>query len=55
MHLVARREHKGYDYQATIKEVKKYFDIVETRALPFRFLPLSFSFQIGILAKSKSQ
>jgi hypothetical protein len=49
MHRVVRREHKGYDYLTIFKEVQKYFEIVDVRTLPFKFLQRSFSFQIGIL------
>jgi 2-polyprenyl-3-methyl-5-hydroxy-6-metoxy-1,4-benzoquinol methylase len=53
MSLVARREHKGFDYRTVIQEVGKYFDVLDVTGLPFKFLPLSLSFQIGILARSK--
>lgn len=53
MELVARREHKGFDYNTIIEAVGRYFDIVDVTGLPFKSLPLGLSFQIGILARSK--
>ena len=53
MDLVSRKEHKGFDYQALIKEIKQYFQIVKVSGHPFSFLPYSLCFGIGIIAKSK--
>ena len=51
---VERDNHKGFDYDHLIYDVRKHFDIVEISAYPtFPLLPLSFGFGVGILAKSK--
>ena len=53
MNLVARREHKGFDYDALITNIEQHFDILEVSGHPFGFLPHSLCFGIGIVAKSK--
>jgi 2-polyprenyl-3-methyl-5-hydroxy-6-metoxy-1,4-benzoquinol methylase len=53
MDLVDRHEHKGFDYSSLIKEMEKYFDVIEVSGFPFGVLPNSFYFGIGIIAKSK--
>lgn len=53
MNLVARREHKGFDYDALITNIEQHFDILEVSGHPFEFLPHSLCFGIGIIAKSK--
>jgi 2-polyprenyl-3-methyl-5-hydroxy-6-metoxy-1,4-benzoquinol methylase len=53
MELVDRREHKGFDYKELIKNIEIYFDIINIAGFPFGFLPKSFCFGIGIIAKSK--
>ena len=51
---VERNEHKGFDYDHLIYDVRKYFDIVEVNGYPkYFFLPLFLSFGAGIVAKSK--
>jgi len=50
---VSRREHKGFDYDALIVEIKKHFDVIEVAGIPAGFLPPFFSFGVGILAKSR--
>jgi len=53
MKLVDRREHKGFDYKELMKNIEIYFDIINVVGFPFGFLPKSFCFGIGIIAKSK--
>lgn len=53
MDLVDRREHKGFDYEALIKNIEKYFDVIDVSGHPLGFLPRSLCFGIGIVAKSK--
>ncbi len=53
MDLIARREHKGFDYDTLIKIIEKYFDIVNISGHPLGFLPHSLCIGIGIVAKSK--
>jgi 2-polyprenyl-3-methyl-5-hydroxy-6-metoxy-1,4-benzoquinol methylase len=52
-HAVARDEHKGFDYAVLMKQIAKYFDIVEAEALPHRALPKALGFTIGIVARTK--
>ncbi len=52
--MVERNEHKGFDYDHLIYDIRKYFDIVEVNGYPkYFFLPLFLSFGAGIVAKSK--
>lgn len=53
MDKVVRNEHKGFDYQQLISDVEQYFDIIKLDAIPFSGIPISLSFNVGILAKSK--
>lgn len=55
MALVARREHKGFDYASLVKDVEKYFDVIDVSGHPFGFLPCSLCFGIGIVAKSRTR
>jgi len=47
------RGHKGFDCSMLIGQLKKHFDIVEVKGLPFPFLPLSMNFTIAIIAKKR--
>lgn len=49
---VARYEHKGFDYRLLIKQLERYFDIVQVEGLPFARHPY-LSFQAGIVAVPK--
>jgi 2-polyprenyl-3-methyl-5-hydroxy-6-metoxy-1,4-benzoquinol methylase len=53
MDLVARREHKGFDYGLLVENIEKYFDVIDISGHPLGFLPHPFCFSIGIVAKSK--
>jgi 2-polyprenyl-3-methyl-5-hydroxy-6-metoxy-1,4-benzoquinol methylase len=53
MKYVERIDHKGFCYEATIKMLSKYFDVLEVGGQPFPFLPLPFCFTVTILARSK--
>jgi len=51
---VERDNHKGFDYDHLIYDLKKYFDILEVKGLPLgNFLPKFLCFGIGIVAKTK--
>ena len=53
---VERDQHKGFDYEHLIYDVRKYFDIVHISGFPItNFLPKFLCFGIGILAKSKNK
>jgi hypothetical protein len=51
LHKVPRREHKGFDYAALVREVEKYFDIVSVSGHPLGFLPTGLCFGAGIVGK----
>lgn len=51
---VERDNHKGFDYDHLIYDVKKFFDIIEISPYPtIPFLPLFLGFGVGILARTK--
>ncbi len=51
---VERDNHKGFDYDHLIYDVRKFFEIVEISPYPnIPFLPLFLGFGVGILAKTK--
>tara|TARA_A100001388_G_scaffold276415_1_gene264117 strand:+ start:824 stop:1537 length:714 start_codon:yes stop_codon:yes gene_type:complete len=51
---VNRNEHKGFDYDHLIYDVRKYFDIVAIEGYPkIKFIPKFLSFGIAIVAKTK--
>ena len=51
---VERKEHKGFDYDHLIYDVRKFFNIVRIEGYPrYWFLPLALSFGAGIVAKTK--
>ncbi len=52
---IERIEHKGFDYSKLIGQIERHFDIVKVEGIPFRWLPLSLSFTIGISARSKRE
>lgn len=51
---VERREHKGFDYDILICRIGRYFEITHVAGFPFKILPKSLCFSIGIVAKSKN-
>lgn len=53
MGLVARREHKGFDYESLVKNIDKHFDVIDISGMPFGVLHHSLCFGIGIIAKSR--
>ena len=53
MNRVERNEHKGFDYGVLVKQIAKRFDIVAVDGVPAQSLPVSLSFTIGIVARSK--
>ena len=52
MQKVKRNEHKGFDYDILAEQINNHFQVVKVEGIPFRFLPKSLSFTIGIVAKS---
>jgi 2-polyprenyl-3-methyl-5-hydroxy-6-metoxy-1,4-benzoquinol methylase len=55
MSRIARREHKGFDYQWLVRTIQEYFDVIEVSGHPLGFLPAALCFGIGIVAKSRGQ
>lgn len=53
-HRVARREHKGFDWQRLVRQVAAHFEVVRVSGLPLGFLPPSLCLTIGIVAKSRA-
>ena len=52
---VERDNHKGFDYDHLIYDVRKFFDIVEISSYPkMPFLPKFLGFGIGIFARTKN-
>ena len=51
---VVRDNHKGFNYDHLIYDVKKFFDLIEISPYPkIPLLPLFLGFGVGILAKTK--
>ena len=53
MDRVQRKEHKGFDYNMIIRDVREYFDVVHVSGIPFSFLPISLNFGVGIVGKKR--
>ena len=53
---IERDNHKGFDYDHLIYDLKKYFDIVKVEGLPLgKILPNFLCFGIGIIVKTKNK
>jgi len=50
--LVARNDHKGFDFRRLIEEIEKHFRITSIEGVPFRWLPPSYSPTVAIVAAS---
>ena len=51
---VDRDNHKGFDYEHLIYDIRKYFTLVKVSGFSFtRLMPKFLSFGIGIIAKPK--
>jgi 2-polyprenyl-3-methyl-5-hydroxy-6-metoxy-1,4-benzoquinol methylase len=53
MDRVARREHKGFDYEEMIERIQRHFEIIRVTGIPFHRLPPWLGFGIGIVARSR--
>ena len=51
---VRRDQHKGFNYRTFLKETEAVFDIVAVDGIPFSRAPLSTSFGIGIVARTRA-
>jgi len=45
--------HKGFDQEHLISLLRKYFNVREIKSIPFRFIPIVFSFTIGLVLEKK--
>ncbi len=52
---VPRDDHKGFDYDVLINQLREFFDVVEVEPIPFKLLPRSLGFTIGIVARTRRQ
>lgn len=55
MDRVERKQHKGFDYDAMIRQISQHFDVIDVSGHPFSLLPKSLCFGVGIIAKSKAR
>ncbi len=55
IHKVERSDHghKGFDYKELIQILSVYFDIEDTEGIPYKKLPLSMNFSIGLVLRPK--
>ena len=54
MHKVERSDHKCFDYGVLALQIEQYFDLIRMEGMPMPYLPVSLSFTVCILAKSKT-
>ena len=52
-HKVARDQHKGFDYDVLVGQMRRHFDIVTVAGHPLSWLPTFLCFSIGIVAVPK--
>lgn len=53
MERVARAEHKGFDWEKLLIELKKYFDVERVEGIQFPWAPLCCNAQIGFILRSR--
>ncbi|HEV8128086.1 MAG TPA: class I SAM-dependent methyltransferase [Candidatus Eisenbacteria bacterium] len=53
MNLVERNDHKGFDYDDMVRQIGRYFDVLEVSGYPFRRLPRWMNFGVGIIARAR--
>lgn len=53
MDKVERYDHKGFDYDTLIDEIRKHFDVLRVEGVPMSMLPTWCAFTVCILAKSR--
>lgn len=53
MERVARAEHKGFDWEKLLIELKKYFDVEKVEGIQFPWAPLCCNAQIGFVLRSR--
>jgi cyclopropane fatty-acyl-phospholipid synthase-like methyltransferase len=52
-HKVARNQHKGFDYDVLVSQLRRHFDIVKVSGHPLTWLPTFLCFSVGIVAVPK--
>ena len=53
MELVERNQHKGFDYDVIVRTIAMYFGVTEVSGYPFRHLPTSANFGVGIVGRAR--
>jgi len=53
MDKIERIEHKGFDYAVLVKQVDRYFRVLEVSGHPLEWMPRCLCFGIGIVAVSR--
>lgn len=53
MGYVKREEHKGFDWELLLSDLKEKFDLVEVQGVQFPFMPTWVNAQIGFVFKSR--
>jgi hypothetical protein len=54
MERVARVEHKGFDWEKLLAELKIYFDVEKVQGIQFPWAPLCCNAQIGFVLRSRA-
>lgn len=54
MERVDRAEHKGFDWEKLLIELKKYFDVEKVQGIQFPWVPLCCNAQIGFVLRSRT-
>lgn len=50
---IERDEHKGFDWESLVDQMKEWFEIIEVEGRPLRFLPACLCFSICIVARPR--
>ena len=53
MKRVARREHKGFDYNQLVDQIDHRFELISVTGLPFQWLPPVLNLTVAIHARSR--
>ena len=53
MERVARREHKGFDYNQLVDQIDHRFELISVTGLPFQWLPPVLNLTVAIHARSR--
>lgn len=50
---IERYHHRGFDYRKLVERLRRSFDVVAVRGIPFTFLPAYLNVTVGILLKPR--